>query len=97
MYSTFAIALIGTIIKDEADTYKYLLGLALPGFLIAIYHYFIQKLPNNPYVYGCSIGNPCTRIDFELFGFITIPLMSAVCFALILILIVIKLKVDRES
>ena len=95
MYSIFAISLIGAVIKDEKDTFKYVFGLAIPGAIIAFYNYFIQLFPSNA-VFQCSVNNPCTKIDFQLFGFLTIPLMSLIAFIMIIILCIVKLKTHEE-
>ena len=95
MYSIFVISLIGAVIKDEKDTYKYIIGLAIPGAIIAIYNYFIQLFPSSA-VFQCSVNNPCTKVDFQLFGFLTIPLMAFIAFVIIITLCGIKYKLRKN-
>lgn len=96
MYSIFAVSLIGALIKDEKDTYKYIFGLSIPGLLISVYQYLIQLFPSSS-ILECSVDNPCTKIDFQLFGFLTIPLMSAIAFLAILILCIIQIKIKKVN
>jgi len=94
MYSIFVVSLTGVLIKDEKDTYKYIIGLVVPGMIISLYNYYIQLFPNN-LIIECSLNNPCSKVDFILFGFLTIPLMAFVAFMLIFILCLIKFKKRR--
>jgi len=96
MYSIFAVSLIGAIIKDEKDTYKYIFGLSIPGLIIAVYQYLIQLFPSSSF-FECSIDNPCTKIDFQLFGFLTIPLISAIAFLIILIICIIQIRIKKAT
>jgi len=96
MYGIFAVSLIGAVIKDSNNTHKYIVGLATPGIIIAIYNYFIQIFPSST-IFQCSISNPCTKIDFMLFGFLTIPLMSAMAFLSILIICGIKINKSKDG
>jgi disulfide bond formation protein DsbB len=97
MYGVFTVTLTAVLIKDEADAHKYVIGLSIPGALIAIYNYYIQLFPQNQFIGGCQIDNPCTKIEFQLFGFLTIPLMSFIAFVAILILSYIRIKLNRVS
>ena len=95
MYSIFAVTVIGAIIKDEKDTYKYIFGLSIPGLIIALYNYYIQLFPASA-ITECSLENPCSRVDFQLFGFLTIPLMSAIAFLIILVICIIQIRVKKR-
>jgi disulfide bond formation protein DsbB len=64
------------LLRKDYDAYMYILPLSVPGMLIALYNYGLQKVPGLQDVLNCSAANPCSDIQFEVFGFITIPLMS---------------------
>ncbi len=84
MYPIVIIAIIAQFTKDYAAS-KYILALSIPGFFLAMYHYIIQKsnvLQDSGF---CSPDNPCSVVDFEVLGFITIPLLSALAFLAIAI------------
>lgn len=70
--------------SDDQTVRKYVLPLALIGFSIAVYHYFLQMFPT---ILPCSDEvASCAAKQFAYFGYITIPLMSASAFLLIIIL-----------
>lgn len=62
---------------------RYAAPLAAIGAVVATYHVALQRLPGLPST-GCSLTAPCSAIDLERFGFVTIPLMALVAFAVIL-------------
>ena len=62
---------------------RYVAPLAAIGALIAAYHVVLQRVPSLPST-GCSVTAPCSAIDLERFGFVTIPFMALVAFAAIL-------------
>lgn len=70
--------------RDRANLVFYSLPFALVGFLIALYHNLIYWKIIPFELIPCSVQLPCTVEDFALFGFITIPLMSLLAFALII-------------
>jgi len=79
LYPLVVILLVGMIRRDTS-VYLYALPLALIGTLISVYHNVIYDLAN----YGhrtvattCTITGPsCTTPDLNLFGFVSIPLLS---------------------
>ncbi|MGM0890713.1 MAG: disulfide oxidoreductase [Bacillota bacterium] len=75
------------LIKKDRDISIYILPFSLMGFLLATYHYSIQKFPifhlSNP----CPIGISCSGDYINWFNFITIPFLSLSAFLLITILV----------
>lgn len=65
----------------------YVLPLSLIGGSISIYHYAEQKIPALSKVLPCTIGVPCNTDYLNYFGFITIPPLALIAFALITILL----------
>ena len=62
---------------------KYVMSLSVIGGLIAIYHYFTQRFQLST---SCLPGEEaCTRIYTFAYGYITIPVMAASAFALIIL------------
>lgn len=73
-----------SLFTDDKTVRKYVLPLALIGFSIAVYHYALQMYPT---ILPCSDEvASCAAKQFAYFGYITIPMMSASAFFLIIIL-----------
>lgn len=73
------------VIKKDAKQYMYVLPVASIGFLIALYHYLVQKVPafaSNSISCGMI---PCTTQYINWLGFITIPFLALTSFGLIII------------
>lgn len=68
----------------------YVLPLSVIGGLFSIIHYSEQKFGFFRSV--CQVGIPCTKIDLEWFGFVTIPFLALIAFALITVFLAIDLK-----
>jgi disulfide bond formation protein DsbB len=62
---------------------RYAAPLAAIGAVVAAYHVALQRVPSLPSA-GCSLTAPCSAIDLERFGFVTIPVMALVAFAAVL-------------
>ena len=70
---------------------KYALPLTIAGGLTALYHTLLYAgiIPEN--IQPCSQGVSCTEEYIELFGFISIPMMSFFAFStLVALLIILK-------
>ncbi|MCI1881813.1 MAG: disulfide oxidoreductase [Sporolactobacillus sp.] len=85
-------------IRGKRTGRRLALPMAAAGFLLACYHYLIQMYPASAAVRLCAPDNPCTQKSFALFGFITIPLLSAAAFLLIaLSLILVRPTVPQQK
>ena len=62
---------------------RYALPLSLGGLLLAIYHWLLQLGLIAETASPCFKGSNCAEVSVQWFGFVTIPLMSVVAFALI--------------
>lgn len=83
----FAIALCKH--KGSKEIANYILGLSIPGALIAGYHYYGQMF--NTGALPCSASAvSCAQRPFVEFGYITIPMMSFTVFAFLISLMVIR-------
>lgn len=84
-------------LKNDVLTFWYAFPLALIGWVISIYHNLLYyNLITQPLV-PCSGGVSCTEKQFELFGFISIPLMALLSLSSILVcLILFAYKTKKE-
>ena len=83
MYPLVVLLPIGILNKDQ-HIWKYGLTLAIPGWLISIYHnlLYYHILPESEQT--CRAGVSCTTQFIEWFGFVTIPLLSFLAFSVII-------------
>jgi disulfide bond formation protein DsbB len=89
----FAAGLFPTFDKSVI---KYALPLTIVGGLTALYHTLLYAgiIPEN--IQPCSQGVSCTEKYFELFGFISIPMLSFFAFAtLVALLITLKRRTSK--
>lgn len=66
----------------------YAMPFVLIGLAIAVYHNLLYYGFTNPELAPCTSDVPCTARQLELFGVLTIPVMSLVAFAIILMFLV---------
>ena len=71
----------------DKNVVKYALPLACAGWLTALYHNLLYSgiIPES--IQPCSKGVSCTEEYIELFGFITIPMLSLLSFSTIITLL----------
>lgn len=83
--------------KRDRGIVDYVIGLSLPGFLIALYQHFIQMGGTDflPCPAVADSADCAQRIVFE-FGYMTFPLMSATVFAFLILLSLIAMWPRRE-
>ncbi|WP_180542110.1 disulfide bond formation protein B [Staphylococcus haemolyticus] len=74
------------IMLQKIITLKNIYIFSITGSLVALYHIIIQTLQINSAT--CNIkGNSCNKVEFEIFGFITMPMLSLSIFLIITCLI----------
>lgn len=73
----------------DKSVVRYALPLAIAGWLTAIYHNLLYSgiIPES--IQPCSQGVSCTEKYIDLFGFITIPMLSLLSFTTIIALLII--------
>lgn len=71
---------------DNKINIKFFYLFSVAGIFIAFYHIIIQNLHISSSTCTISV-NKCDTIDFELFGFLTMPMLSFLNFILITILV----------
>jgi disulfide bond formation protein DsbB len=80
----------------DRSVVKYALPLAAAGWLTAAYHNLVYFgiIPES--VTPCSQGVSCTEEYIDLFGFLTIPMLSFLSFtAIVALLVIFKRRVSR--
>ncbi|MHB1350274.1 MAG: disulfide bond formation protein B [Desulfobulbaceae bacterium] len=80
----------------DKSVVKYALPLALAGWLTALYHNLLYAgiIPES--IQPCSRGVSCTEKYIDLFGFLSIPMLSLLSFTtLIFLLILLKKRVAK--
>lgn len=81
MYPIVVLSGLGLWWKDDAII-RYILALAIPGVLLETYHYALQKIDIST-SQVCTFENPCTAMNVDYLGFITIPFLCLVAFTVI--------------
>jgi disulfide bond formation protein DsbB len=81
-----AVILLVAALRADWGVRPYATALAGIGAVIAAYHALLQRFPSLPSG-SCDPSNPCSTIDLERFGFITIPVMALAGFITILTLL----------
>lgn len=92
LYPMVIILAVGISRKDK-NVPHYILPMSIAGTIIAFYHYLLQLgiIPES--LAPCAAGISCTTKTIEYLGFITIPFLSLVAFAIITICMMIAKKV----
>ena len=80
----------------DKSVVKYALPLAIAGWLTALYHSLLYSgiIPES--IQPCSQGVSCTEDYIDLFGFLTIPMLSLLSFSTIIaLLIILKRRISK--
>jgi disulfide bond formation protein DsbB len=78
----------GIILKDRLVK-AYSLPFAVIGLAISVYHNLLYYGVIPEAITPCTEGVPCNAVQLELLGFLTIPLMGLISFALLTIVLMI--------
>ncbi len=68
----------------DARAVRYALPLAIPGWLIALYHLGLQSGVIPEAAAPCTQGVSCTDVTMQLFGFLSIPMLSFLSFTIMI-------------
>ena len=87
MYPLVVILLVGMFPLDK-NIVRYALPIAVIGWFFAVYHYLLYSgyIPES--LQPCDKEASCADINLELFGFITIPMLSILSYTTIIVLLV---------
>jgi disulfide bond formation protein DsbB len=86
MYPLVVILGIAMVRRDYAVR-RYALALAIPGGMISMYHYAVERFPDLQ-VGECSLQIPCTQVWVWKFDLVSIAFMAFVCFSVIVTVLV---------
>ena len=90
--------IIGTVIYTKSRTTLIpAFILAIPGWLISLYHNLLYYNILPEAAAPCVAGISCTTKYIEWFGFVTIPLLAFVGFTSIIILLIIHWKATAND
>ena len=83
------IILAAGLFSFDKSVIKYTLPLAIAGWLTAFYHtlLYAEIIPES--IQPCTQGVSCTEEYIDLFGFLTIPMLSLLSFSIIIALLLI--------
>jgi disulfide bond formation protein DsbB len=91
MYPLALILLVG-MFPLERRVVRYALPVAVAGWGFALYHFLVYSgfIPER--LQPCSQGVSCAEVNLELFGFVTIPLLSLLSFSVIIACLIAFIK-----
>jgi disulfide bond formation protein DsbB len=91
---------LGSALGRGSLPWKGLWRLVMPlpviGLVIALYHTFIQLQPAANVV-SCSEGAPCSVRHVAVFGFVSIPVLSAAAFVMIIVSLAVVAVHERSE
>lgn len=90
MYPIAVIVAVALVLRDRRILW-YTLALGSVGLAISLYHVQLQLFPAQA-PNSCALTSPCTAKWVEAFGFMTIPQMAAISFALIVTVSIVGLR-----
>jgi disulfide bond formation protein DsbB len=80
----------------DVNVVRYALPLAVGGTAVALYHSLLQLGIIPASAAPCSQGVSCSAASLNLFGFLSIPMLSLLAFATVVaLLVVLKRRVSR--
>jgi disulfide bond formation protein DsbB len=80
----------------DKSVVKYALPLAIAGWLTAAYHNLLYAGIVPESIQPCSQGVSCTEEYIDLFGFLSIPMLSLISFSTIIaLLIILKMRTTK--
>jgi len=89
MFPLVIILAVGLATSD-VRVYAYALPMVVVGWFVALYHNLLYLGVVPPALQPCGQGPSCAEVDLNLFGFISIPLLSLLAFTAIAALLLVK-------
>jgi disulfide bond formation protein DsbB len=96
MYPLVLIFLVG-MFQPIKSTINFALPIVSTGLFIAIYHNLLHYGIVPETASPCRAGVPCSTVYINWLGFITIPMLSAISFVLILAILLILQKREKNE
>jgi len=72
------------VYRGRQDVVPYSIALLFVGFLFALYQTLEQHIPAMQSIGVCGQGPSCATIHMQLFGFLTLPMMSCIGFLILI-------------
>ncbi len=94
MYA-LTVVLVVAAMRRDVGVRPYVMALAGIGAVISAYHIAVQRLPGLPSG-SCSLTAPCSAIQVEVFGAITIPVLALIGFVSVLTLMAVAVGPGDE-
>lgn len=85
--------------RDERTINIYAIPLAVIAAFFALYQYLIQLIPGFNPIHFCVANSPqesCVHIYWQLFGFITLPLLSFISCLIITLLLIVSQETTKS-
>ena len=95
MYPMAVIVPLALVLRDRGIL-RYSLALAGIGLAISIYHVQLQLFPDQS-SNSCDLTSPCTAKWVEALGFMTIPQMAGISFAIIIVASILGLRTPAST
>ncbi len=83
------IVLMMGLVPFDAKVVRYALPLAVGGAAIALYHTLLHLGVIPESAAPCSQGVSCSDANLDLFGFVSIPMLSLLAFLIVVVLLVV--------
>jgi disulfide bond formation protein DsbB len=96
MYPLVVVLGVATF-RQDTGVWRTALPLSVLGLGTSTYHYLIQKVPGFAPPASCASGVPCNAQYINWFGFVTIPLLAGVAFALITAFLTVLVLRERNA
>lgn len=96
MFPMAIILSVGFLTEDK-KVHLYSLPLLGIGWVISAYHNLLYYKFITPVITPCTGGVSCTERQLDLFGFLSIPLMSLISFSILFILISLHMYQGRKN
>ncbi len=93
MFPLVVVLGVGFLLKDK-NIHFYSLPLVIIGGLIAGYHNLLYYKWISTELIPCTGGVSCTERQLDLFGFLSIPMMSLISFIILAVLLILNYKKD---
>lgn len=84
------------VLRRDQKVGLYTLPIAAVGICISIYHYLVERFPDDV-TFSCNTEVPCSTVWVWKFHFLSIPAMAGVGFLLVSTLSIIALRATKES
>ncbi len=83
-------------IRRDIGIRIYAIPVAAVGLVISSYHYLLEWFPEID-AGVCKVGIPCSQVWFREFGFVSLPFLALIAFALVITLLLIPMRTPPQG